>query len=57
MLQGFPKNYEFVADGEKISFRNIGRMIGNAVPVPLARAIARSVHDHLAELGAEIVNA
>lgn len=56
MLQGFPKNYEFVADGEEISFKNIGRMIGNAVPVPLARAIARSVHNHLAEFGAEIVN-
>ena len=57
LLQGFPKNYEFVSDSEDISFKNVGRMIGSAVPVPLARAIARSVHNHLAEFGAEIVNA
>ena len=37
LLQGFPKNYEFVSDSEDISFKNVGRMIGNAVPVPLAR--------------------
>lgn len=47
MLQGFPLDYEFVTEEETISFKNIGRMIGNAVPVPLARAIARSVRDHL----------
>ena len=57
LLQGFPKNYEFVSDSEDISFKNVGRMIGNAVPVPLARAIARSVHNHLAEFGTEVVNA
>ena len=56
LLQGFPKNYEFVSDSEDISFKNVGRMIGNAVPVPLARAIARSVHNHLAECGTEAVN-
>ena len=56
MLQGFPKDYEFVPDNEDISFKNVGRMIGNAVPVPLARAIARTVRDHLAELPAEVAN-
>lgn len=50
MLQGFPKDYEFVPDNEEISFKSVGRMIGNAVPVPLARAIARAVRDHLAEV-------
>ncbi len=56
MLQGFPKDYQFVADGEGISFKKVGRMVGNAVPVPLARAIARSVRDHLAIHGAELLD-
>ena len=49
MLQGFPQNYSFVPDDEDISFSRVGRMIGNAVPVPLARAIARAVRSHLEE--------
>ena len=57
MLQGFPRDYEFVPENEDISFKNVGRMIGNAVPVPLARAIARSVRDHLAVQRAELMNA
>lgn len=47
MLQGFPRTYSFVPDGEEVSFSRIGRMIGNAVPVPLARAIAGAVREHL----------
>ncbi len=57
MLQGFPKNYEFVPDNEDISFKNVGRMIGNAVPVPLAKAIARTVRDHLTRQPSEAANA
>jgi DNA (cytosine-5)-methyltransferase 1 len=47
LLQSFPRGYEFVPAGERVQFKAIGRMIGNAVPVRLARAIARSVRDHL----------
>jgi DNA (cytosine-5)-methyltransferase 1 len=47
MLQGFPRDYSFVPEGEAISTSQVGRLIGNAVPVPLARAIARSVRAHL----------
>ena len=47
MLQGFPRDYSFVPDDEDVSFTRVGRLIGNAVPVPLARAIARSVRSHL----------
>ena len=47
LLQSFPPTYEFVPIGEKIQFKAIGRMIGNAVPVKLAKAIARSVRTHL----------
>lgn len=47
LLQGFPRDYEFAAPGEKIQFKKIGRMIGNAVPVTLAEAIPRSVRYHV----------
>ncbi len=39
ILQSFPKNYKFIPEGEKPSFKEIGRWIGNAVPVKLAKAI------------------
>lgn len=47
MLQGFPRDYEFVRPGQRIQFKAIGRLIGNAVPVKLAAAIARAVKNHL----------
>lgn len=49
ILQSFPPRYEFVRPGEPIQFKKLGRMIGNAVPVLLGRAIARSIRRHLAE--------
>ena len=49
ILQSFPRNYEFVPPGEPVQFTPVGRMIGNAVPVALARAIARSISRHLVE--------
>lgn len=49
LLQGFPRGYEFIAPGERIKFKNVGRLIGNAVPVKLAAAIANSVNKHLEE--------
>lgn len=51
MLQGFPRNYAFVAPGQPIPFKAVGRLIGNAVPVKLAGAIARAVKTHLEEFG------
>ncbi len=47
LLQGFPKNYDFIGPGEPIQFKKVGRMIGNAVPVKLAASIAKSVKTHL----------
>lgn len=47
LLQGFPADYEFVAPGEQVQFTKIGQMIGNAVPVKLASAIARAVRSHV----------
>jgi DNA (cytosine-5)-methyltransferase 1 len=49
LLQGFPPGYEFVPPGKTVYFKVVGRLIGNAVPVKLASAIARSVKAHLLE--------
>ena len=47
ILQTFPPNYAFVPPGDPIRLKNVGRMIGNAVPVGLSRAIARAIKAHL----------
>jgi len=47
LLQGFPPDYEFVAPGDRIHFTKVGQMIGNAVPVKLASAIACTVRSHV----------
>jgi DNA (cytosine-5)-methyltransferase 1 len=47
MLQGFPQDYQFVDPGKPVQFKKIGRLIGNAVPVKLANAIAAAVREHL----------
>jgi DNA (cytosine-5)-methyltransferase 1 len=48
MLQGFPRDYEFVDDDAPVHFSNLGRLIGNAVPPPLGALIGGVLHDHLA---------
>lgn len=50
MLQSFPRHYLFARFGEPLSFKRLGRMIGNAVPVALARAVARAIADHLEDV-------
>lgn len=52
MLQTFPNNYEFL-DFEKsvCSFKQVGKLIGNAVPVLLAERIAESIERHLDKHG------
>lgn len=47
ILQSFPQDYAFVPETEDISFTVLGRLIGNAVPVDLGRAIAKSIKKHL----------
>jgi DNA (cytosine-5)-methyltransferase 1 len=46
MLQGFPRKYKFVRPGDPILFSHLGRLIGNAVPPPLAKAIGNAFVDH-----------
>ncbi|MBU0751430.1 MAG: DNA cytosine methyltransferase [Gammaproteobacteria bacterium] len=52
ILQSFPSDYDFVPKDGEISFKVLGRLIGNAVPVGLGRAIARSIKTHLASIPA-----
>jgi DNA (cytosine-5)-methyltransferase 1 len=49
MLQGFPRDYAFVADDAPVRFIELGRLIGNAVPPPLGRAVGRSLVKHVTE--------
>ena len=51
ILQSFPRSYKFIPPDEPINFSSIGRLIGNAVPVELGRAIAKSIMSHLDEHG------
>lgn len=50
IIQSFPRNYAFVPQEGGVSFTVLGRLIGNAVPVNLGRAIARSINEHLASI-------
>jgi DNA (cytosine-5)-methyltransferase 1 len=43
ILQGFPPGYKFVREGVKVEFAPIGKLIGNAVPPPLGRAIGEGL--------------
>lgn len=47
LLQSFPHSYKFVPTGAPISRKSIGRLIGNAVPVNLGKAIGESLLRHV----------
>ena len=47
ILQGFPKNYKFVKNGEAPINKVIGRLVGNAVPVTLGHLIGKSIIKHI----------
>jgi len=51
ILQGFPKKYKFVQSKEDVQFSTLGRLIGNAVPPPLAKAIGKQLVAHAEEFG------
>lgn len=50
ILQSFDRKYRFVAPGEPVRTKTVGRLIGNAVPVNLGRAIGRAITNHLQEM-------
>ena len=47
LLQTFPPSYKFIAAGRRPEFTPLGRLIGNAVPINLSRAIAKSIVRHI----------
>ncbi|MFC7007763.1 DNA cytosine methyltransferase [Halalkalicoccus salilacus] len=48
MLQTFPKEYSFLKeDQDEIHYNQIGRFIGNAVPVRLAKVIGETTNQHI----------
>lgn len=47
LIQSFPKNYRFAESSEKVYMTWLSRHIGNAVPVKLGSAIAKSIKNHL----------
>lgn len=47
ILQTFPRDYKFFKEGKNIFFTEIGRHIGNAVPVELGKVIAKSIKNHI----------
>lgn len=46
ILQSFPDDFEFVPEGARTNFREVGRLIGNAVPPALGRAIGQAIVKH-----------
>lgn len=48
ILQSFPRNYAFMPP-DQITFKVVGRMIGNAVPVRLGEVIGKSLMRHIQE--------
>ncbi|MCR8661682.1 DNA cytosine methyltransferase [Pseudomonas carnis] len=46
ILQSFPRDYEFMPP-DRITFKAVGRMIGNAVPVRLGEVIGESLMRHV----------
>jgi len=51
LIQTFPKRYKFAPDSESITFKHVGRQIGNAVPARLGEVIGTSIVRHLTSLG------
>jgi DNA (cytosine-5)-methyltransferase 1 len=52
LLQGFPRSYAFVKPGNSVCFSLVGRLIGNAVPPPLGRAIGDALTRHVGQVAA-----
>ncbi len=50
IIQSFPRRYAFVKKGEPVYMKTMGRLIGNAVPVDLAKVIAKTLVNHAKSL-------
>ena len=52
LIQSFPQDYDFIDPSVPMSSPSIARQIGNAVPVGLGVAIAKSIKIHIEQLDA-----
>lgn len=50
LLQSFPRSYEFWPSGTKLNRGAVSRMIGNAVPPRLAKALGLAIMEHVAAI-------
>jgi DNA (cytosine-5)-methyltransferase 1 len=48
VLQTFPEDYRFVSDTDELKVKNLGRLIGNAVPPRLAEHVGYRIREHVA---------
>lgn len=48
ILQGFPPTYVFSDPGNRVGKRELGKLIGNAVPVGLGRLVGQALVEHAA---------
>lgn len=51
LFQSFPKSYEFWPEEERVNRKAVGRMVGNAVPPKLAKALGEAIVAHVRSLG------
>lgn len=51
LFQSFPRRYEFWPRDQKLNRKAVGRMIGNAVPPRLAKALGEALLDHVSRHG------
>lgn len=56
IFQDFPKDYKFIDPNLPFSPQTLARQIGNAVPVGLGRAIAKSIKNHIENPSSQIKN-
>jgi DNA (cytosine-5)-methyltransferase 1 len=47
ILQTFHKEYRFIEPKREISFKEVGKMIGNAVPVRLGKIVGKTILNHI----------
>jgi DNA (cytosine-5)-methyltransferase 1 len=48
LLQTFPEDYAFFEDLEDVGVKNLGRLVGNAVPPKLAEILGEAIVEHVA---------
>jgi DNA (cytosine-5)-methyltransferase 1 len=51
ILQSFPRYYRFIEPRKEFSFKDVGKMVGNAVPVRLGKIVGLTIKNHLGQNG------